>query len=133
VFLRNADGTDEWMWKAAMDGNLPLLQGLVAPGLDVNESKDRDDPADPNPFYQAEGPILQAPGNGHLEIVRWLLERGARINYEVHGRRRCLPSPGPRTTAIATCGTTCGRWGPARSGRPPRPTTRPPMTFSCGR
>lgn len=90
-FLRNADGTDEWMWQAAMNGNLPLLQGLVALGLDVNESMDRDDPADPNPFYQAEGPILQAAGHGHLEMVRWLLERGARINYEVHGRRRCLP------------------------------------------
>jgi uncharacterized protein len=87
--LRDTDGTDQWMWRAAMHGRLPMLQTLVSLGLDVNESPDVFDAE--NPFCQVEGPILQAAGDGHLEVVRWLLERGAKINFMVNGKNRCLP------------------------------------------
>lgn len=87
--LRGSDGRDRWMWQAAIIGNLPFLQCLVGLGQDVNESMDVPDPEDP--FCQFEGPILHAAGEGHLEVVRWLLEQGAKINYTVNGKIRCLP------------------------------------------
>ena len=88
-YLRHADGTDLWMWRAAMHGQIPLLQALIDLGLDVNEPRDREDPDDP--FYTPEGPILQAASEGHVDVVRWLLEHGAKINYIVQGKPRCLP------------------------------------------
>lgn len=91
-FLRHEDGTDWWMWQAAMQGNLGMIQTLIDLGMNVNDSKDREDPEDPDdPFYQAEGPILLAAGQGQFEVVRWLLEHGAKINYVVHGKPRCFP------------------------------------------
>lgn len=91
-FLRNDDGTDLWMSKAALNGMLPFVEALVDLGMNVNESCDRYDPAKPDaPFYQAEGPILQAAAQGHLDVVRWLLEHGAKINYVVQGMPRCFP------------------------------------------
>ncbi|HKB42189.1 MAG TPA: ankyrin repeat domain-containing protein [Gemmataceae bacterium] len=91
-FLRHEDGTDRWMWQAAMDGYLPLVECLADLGQDVNEPKDAMDPDDPDcSFCQVEGPIVQAAGEGHLEVVRWLLARGARINFTINGKRRCLP------------------------------------------
>lgn len=88
-FLRNVNGTDRWMWQFAMHGQIPFLEAVTKLGLNVNESKDYEDPEDP--FNQVEGPILQAAGQGQLETVRWLLERGARISYTVNGQARCLP------------------------------------------
>ena len=91
-WLRKEDGTDDWMWRAALEGRIDFMEVLVDLGMDVNESKDKHSPErELNPFYQAEGPILQAAGSGHLEVVRWLLERGAKINYVVQGKPRCLP------------------------------------------
>ena len=55
-YLRCEDGTDLWMWRAAQEGSLTLLQAAVYLGVDVNESKDIYNPD--NPFSQAEGPIL---------------------------------------------------------------------------
>lgn len=88
-FLRHDDGTDRWMWQAAMDGNLPLLEALISLGVDVNEPKDPPDPDDPD--AQVEGPILWAASEGHLDVVRWLLQHGAKINYVVDGKPRSLP------------------------------------------
>ena len=90
--LRHEDGTDRWMGAAAMDGNLSMLQALVGLGLDVNDPKDRENPDDPDDdFYQPEGCIVDAASEGRLEVVRWLLEHGAKVNYVVHGKPRCLP------------------------------------------
>jgi ankyrin repeat protein len=91
-FLRHEDGTDRWMWQAAINGQLPLVECLVGLGQDVNEPKDPVDPSDPDcSFRQVEGPIVQAAGEGHLEIARWLLARGARTNFTINGKLRCLP------------------------------------------
>jgi len=57
--------------------------------MDVNETRDHGNPNDP--FYQPEGPIVDAASSGHLEVVRWLLQHGAKINYVVQGKPRCLP------------------------------------------
>jgi ankyrin repeat protein len=91
-FLRMPDGTDRWMWQAAMDGHLPIVECLVDLGQDVNEPKDSVDPDDPDcSFRQVEGSIVQAAGEGHLKLVRWLLAGGARTNFTINGKLRCLP------------------------------------------
>jgi uncharacterized protein len=90
-YLVQENGADLWLWRASVDGRLDAIKVLVR-GLDVNtphDSKDQDKPD--NPFYQPEGAIEEAASKGHLEVVRWLLEHGARINYVVHGKPRCLP------------------------------------------
>lgn len=88
-YLRDEDGADRWMWLAAAENKLPIMQALLELGLDVNESRDSGDESDP--FYQPEGSIVQAATKGHIEIVRWLLDRGAKINYVVENQSRCLP------------------------------------------
>src|SRR3982750_1024121 len=70
--LRHNDGTDRWMWRAAIDGKLSLIQQLVQLGVDVNESKDKYVQEDP--FCQVEGPVMFAAAEGHLETVQWLLD-----------------------------------------------------------
>ena len=88
-YLRSEKGTDLWMWCAAQDGNLSMLQTIVNLGVDINESKDAYNPDDP--LLQVEGPILQAASEGHANVVKWLLDHGAKINYCVNGKNRCLP------------------------------------------
>lgn len=91
-FLRNEDGTDRWMWEAGMGGKLGILKRLVALGLDVNESKDPKEAESPdNPFFTPEGPIAQAAAQGQLEVVRWLLDQGAKVNHIVNGKQRSMP------------------------------------------
>jgi ankyrin repeat protein len=77
------------MWQAAMKGALGFIKALVGLGVDVNEPKDLPDPEDPD--AQVEGPILWAASAGHLEVVKWLLQHGAKINYIVDGKPRSLP------------------------------------------
>ena len=90
-YLYCDDGTDLWMWRAAMNNDLPMLQALAELGADVNVPKDALAPDDPDcSFCQVEGPIVQAAGKGHTEVVRWLIERGAKLNYTVNGKVRCL-------------------------------------------
>jgi len=88
--MRNKDGTEYWMWMAAMQQKLPILQAVVELGIDVNESHD-DQSAESSPFFEPEGPILQAASGGDYEITKWLLDHGARNNYTVNGKPRCLP------------------------------------------
>jgi uncharacterized protein len=88
-YLLGPDGTDLWMWSAALNGKLDVIKALVELGLDVNVPKDSEDANDP--YYTPEGPILHAAAEGHVDVVRWLLDHGARINYTVRGQSRCLP------------------------------------------
>lgn len=88
-YLRDEDGANFWMAKAAAQNKLPFVQTLFGLGVGVNEPNDMGDPD--HPFYEPEGPIIQAASFGHAEIVRWLLDHGAKINYVVVGQPRCLP------------------------------------------
>lgn len=83
-YLRHEDGSDKWMWMAAQRGQLALIEALVEVGMDVNETSDHGDPN--SPFYQPEGAIVEAASNGRVEVVRWLLNHGAKINYTVQGQ-----------------------------------------------
>lgn len=89
-FLRSRDGSDRWMWRAAAAGRLRILEVLHELGMDVNEAHTAVKEAD-DPYYEPEGPILHAARDGQLDVVRWLLERGAQINFVVRGKTRCLP------------------------------------------
>ncbi|AGA25901.1 Suppressor of fused protein (SUFU) [Singulisphaera acidiphila DSM 18658] len=53
---------------------------LVDLGVDINASK--------NPRV-IEGPILEAAGNGSVEVVRWMIDHGAVINHRVDDVLRC--------------------------------------------
>lgn len=81
---------EDWLYKATMHRNLPILAALVELGRDVNEphfpGTDEKDS-----FYEPEGPILDAVRLGFDDVVEWLLEHGAKINYVVNGSPRCMP------------------------------------------
>lgn len=91
-YLRRQDGSDIWLQKAASDGHLQVIQALVELGLDINTP---DNPGDPtnsdDQFSYPEGAIMWAATEGQQEVVRWMLDHGARINYVVNGKSRCIP------------------------------------------
>ncbi len=81
-----SDGSsgNRWLSDAALDGKLEILKVLISSGADVNE------PSNPGDSVPApEGAIVYACDGGHLEVVRYLLDRGAKINHVVNGRVRC--------------------------------------------
>jgi len=73
-----------WLHSAATNGKLPFVEFFVGKGADVNASQD-DSP---------EGPLQYAAGEGHLDVVRWLLDNGAKINHVVGGQTRCFALTG---------------------------------------
>jgi hypothetical protein len=85
---RYDDGRDRWLGEAATEGSLPVIQLLVRLGTDVNEPANNDSVACP------EGVIYRAAEMGHLEVVRWLLDRGAKVNHVVAGQTRCYALSG---------------------------------------
>jgi hypothetical protein len=81
VFER--EGWTTWMSSAASVGLLPLLELFVAAGADVNAPQSNHSVPSP------EGVIETAASEGHLEVTRWLLDRGAVVNHVVNGQVRC--------------------------------------------
>jgi ankyrin repeat protein len=77
-------GDDMWMASAAMRGKLWAVEWLVARGADVNRPSNSTDSV-PHP----EGPIVYAAQEGRLDVVRYMLDRGAAINHLIGGRVRC--------------------------------------------
>ena len=70
---------------AAKDDNVELVALLVNNGADINAPE-----ADGSP----EGAIGSASWRGAVQVVRWMLERGAKLNFEVDGMTRCFPLVG---------------------------------------
>jgi ankyrin repeat protein len=83
VWDRRQPGKTYWLFSAADAGQLPILELLVAAGADINAPKASSSTA-------PEGVVDTAAGEGHLEVVRWLLDRGAVINHVVGGAPRCF-------------------------------------------
>ena len=77
------DGRSMWFSDAASAGQLEILEYLVGTGVDINEPANNDSVASP------EGVVYRAAGDGHHELVRWMLENGAKVNFEVRGQTRC--------------------------------------------
>ena len=80
---RDDDGHCGWLDSAAYAGHLPIVEFLVARGVDVNER--RSIYSVPSP----EGVIVSAAQEGHIEVVRWLLDHGAQMNFDISGHIRC--------------------------------------------
>ena len=78
-------GDDCWMRTACTDGKLWAVELLVDQGANINKPTNSTD-SDPHP----EGPIVQAAGSGNVELVRYLLDRGASVNYTIAGQVRCF-------------------------------------------
>lgn len=82
IFLNR--GWVTWIESSAMAGRLPILKLLVGAGADVNEPYSDDSTDSP------EGVIDLAAAEGHLEVVKWLLDHGARINHIKDNKTRCF-------------------------------------------
>src|SRR5947209_17067 len=85
---RYDDGRDRWLGEAATEGALPVVQLLVRRGTDVNEPANNDSVPCP------EGVVYRAAEMGHLDVVRWLLDQGAEVNFTVEGQTRCYALSG---------------------------------------
>lgn len=80
ALLSDADDA-RWLLRSASGNNhLAIVQRLVECGADIH-SNDGDSP---------EGLIYDAARDGAVDVVRWMLERGAVVHHEFHGKRRCL-------------------------------------------
>ena len=64
-----AGDTEETLWNAARSGDLETIKKLVAAGVDVNAKTK----------YNATA-LAYACDKGHIDIVRYLLDRGAEVN-----------------------------------------------------
>lgn len=60
-----------WMFQAASAGNLDAVKFFYESGIDVNA---------PRFEFDASTPIFAAAENGRLDVARWLLEHGARVD-----------------------------------------------------
>lgn len=86
---RLADGNDFWMESVAGSCWLDGVKTLVDCGIGVNASSNRGIGTE---FHEPEGAaILSAVESECSDVVAWLLDNGARINFEVDGAMRCLP------------------------------------------
>lgn len=72
-------GGATWLHQAANLGDLAMVEMLVEAGIDVNAPRECD----------PEGPLYDAVGHGHVEVARWLLDHGARL--DVGGGARGTP------------------------------------------
>ena len=82
-FLRRPDGSEAWLMEASQLGVLPAVQALVELGIDVNESRDQNDPT--------EVALGIAAALGHVDVVEWLLNHDAEVNIKWKGQQTCFP------------------------------------------
>lgn len=75
---------DSYLEFAARRDDVAMMSLLVELGADIHA------PQVPGP----EGIIDRAASRGAVNVVRWLLDRGAQINFEVQGAVRCVPLTG---------------------------------------
>ena len=85
------NGEENYLWIAAMMKNLPIVKALVELGADINRSNDLSGGDESHPFYEPEGIVLQSIRSRDAESISWLLENGAKLNFEIQGEVRCLP------------------------------------------
>lgn len=85
--LTKSEINENWISYAIQHNDLPMIKALVQHGFDINFNNE----VCPETYqsYTPEGPIWLAANRGQYETVKWMLENGAKINYEVHGHVRC--------------------------------------------
>src|SRR5688500_6628562 len=77
------DGRSMWFSDAAFAGQLEILKFLVNTGVDINEPANNDSVPSP------EGVVYRAASEGHIELVKWMLDRGAKLNFQIGNHTRC--------------------------------------------
>ena len=86
VSHRNFDsdpGYINWLLvKAAKRDHLQMVQELVRLGANIHASQS--EPGDSDALFHAAG-------EGAVNVVRWLIDQGAQVNYSIEGNIRCLP------------------------------------------
>jgi len=75
---------DDLLRAAACHDRVAVMELLVKNGANIHVTHGSGDPPAP------EGIIADAAGEGALNAVRWLVEHGAKVNYEVQGTTRCF-------------------------------------------
>lgn len=80
--LREQNWGNRLLRHAARRDNVEMVAVFPEFGFDINA---------PDADGQPEGAILEAAGDGVINVVRWLLDHGAKINQEVDGVVRCIP------------------------------------------
>lgn len=70
---------------AADCNHVSIMSYLCELGADIHAPKDDENP---------EGCIQDAASFGAIDALKWLIDRGARINFEVNGGVRCFPLTG---------------------------------------
>ncbi|MGH6770938.1 MAG: ankyrin repeat domain-containing protein [Xanthobacteraceae bacterium] len=78
ALVANGGIADESVLIAARRGDLAQVRALLAAG------------ADPNIDRKTHSPLMFAAGNGHVEMTRLLIVRGARIEHRDHNGDRAL-------------------------------------------
>jgi hypothetical protein len=84
--LATKDRLDYHLRRTSGDNNVAMMSLLVDLGADINAPDETS--GDP------EGCINQAADCGAVDAVRWLLDRGAKINHTVNSVARCFPLSG---------------------------------------
>jgi hypothetical protein len=79
---------NRYLRAAARKDQVRTVSLLVEFGADIHAPDGHGDPPAP------EGVLDDAASNGAINVVRWLLEHGSRLNYEVNGKTRCLALSG---------------------------------------
>ncbi len=88
-YLTKSELNNNWISHAIQDDDLPMIKALVQHGFDINFNNE----VSPETYhaYTPEGPMWLAANTGQYETVKWMLENGAKVNYEVRGQIRCKP------------------------------------------
>ena len=68
--MKPGNDWDAVLFAAARDGDLGKAREAVGAGANVNAA---------NPYHVT--PLLEAAGNEHLEMTRYLIRQGAEIDY----------------------------------------------------
>jgi ankyrin repeat protein len=66
----------ERLWWAAHDNDKEAAEQAIKDGANIND------------FYHNEAPLHKAAANGHEDMVRFLIEKGARINHKHSSHKR---------------------------------------------
>jgi ankyrin repeat protein len=84
--LHNDEGWERWLNNVAGDGQLPFVKFLVEEmGIDVNALSGS---------FPDDTALVRAADEGRVEVTRWLLDRGATVNFTIDGRVRCAALTG---------------------------------------
>jgi hypothetical protein len=87
-YIKEEGMLQSFLQDAARRDNLEMVKLLVEFGADIHAPDGMGDPPAP------EGVIYDAASGGAVNLVRWLLEQGAKINFQFPdypGKSRCMP------------------------------------------